>query len=763
MAWSGSKLRTLSHAWRRCRERLRGRVTNGCMHNLLSRSWSVALLQSVSSIAVLLLSMSPIAAAQHVTTDASPHEAKSPAPLAERISGMRHMAGLLALDYDSKAGKVYLEVPMSADADHTRSAQMIYSLSLPHGAGSNDLGFDRGQIGGVGEGGAGALVYFERSGPRVLLMEPNLRFRSSDTDPAAQAAVRESFAESVMWGFKVEAEAPDGTVLLDATDFFVRDARGVAEGLNRAGQGSYKFDAGRSAVVPDVIRAFPKNIVVEAVVTLSAEGPVKGRYVREVTPDPRAVTVHERQMFVELPPAGYTPRRYSPRSGYFPDASYRDYNIALGESLDQNFINRHRLIKRDPGCTHACQAVEPIQYYVDRGAPEPIRSALVEGARWWDQAFQAAGWAPGTFKVDVLPADADPMDIRYNIIQWVHRYNRGWSYGAFIADPRTGEIIKGQVTLGSLRGRQDYLIAQALLSPYENGKTYTGANDPMLHMVLQRIRQLAAHETGHTLGLLHNFAASAWPHPVDQTASVMDYPHPYVTIGKDGIPDLSHAYPVGIGAWDKTAIDYGYREFDRGGKPAEDAGALNKILKVSEDSGMQFITDGDARPMGSAHPQAHLWDNGVNAADELHRVLDVRAAAMARFGEGAIPPGTDLAQLEDTFVPLYLFHRYQTEAATKMIGGLAYRYNVRGDGQPLPAVVPAAQQREALSEVLRTLSPDVLLIPAPILKLFPPRPPELPRTVETLPSQTSVTFDAGGGCRKRRRPDTVRTAGPRAG
>jgi hypothetical protein len=491
-------------------------------------------------------------------------------------------------------------------------------------------------------------------------------------------------------------------------------------------------------------KAFPKNTVVEAELTFIPRPedlqPV-GKILREVSPDARAVTIRERQNFVELPPPGYTPRRFSPRAGYFP-MSYRDYDAALSAPLTEQFILRHRLIKKDPNCTHACEAVAPIQYYVDRGAPEPLRSALVEGARWWDQAFQAAGWAPGTFKVDVLPQDADPMDVRYNIIQWVHRYTRGWSYGDAMADPRTGEIIKGNVTLGSLRARQDYLIAEALLAPYENGKPPADeAHDAALQMALQRIRQLGAHETGHTLGLAHNFAASAFPHSPDQTMSVMDYPHPWVTLGPNGVPDLTHAYGVGIGTWDKVAIDYGYREFDRDGKSVEDATALDKILRDSEKTGMTFITDEDARPIGSAHPHAHLWDNGTDPASELDRVLTVRAAALKRFGLDAIHQGEPLAQLEDTLVPLYLFHRYQTEAAAKEIGGLDYRYNVRGDDQKLPDFVDPADQRHALASVLRTLSPETLTLPESLLKLLQPRTPGLPRTEESFPSDTGVTFD----------------------
>ena len=469
-------------------------------------------------------------------------------PSPQRTAAMAHMPGLIPIDWDAKAGKLYLEIPLDADAAHTRSQDLLYVTGLPWGTGSNDLGLDRGQLGRQ------SIVRFERTGPKVLLVQPNTAFRSSSPDADQQRVVTTSFPRSVMAGFHIEAESPDGaTVLVDATDFVIRDAHRVSEAITRAGGGTYRLDAARSTIALDGVKAFPRNTELEAELTFASEaGPDRasggipaygggaggGRYVRDVSPDARAMTVNEHQSFIELPGPGFTSRRYSPRAGYFPE-SYRDYDTPLGEPMAQHFIIRHRLIKRDPSCTKSCVAIAPIQYYVDRGAPEPIRSALVEGARWWDQAFQAAGWAPGTFKVDILPADADPMDIRYNIIQWVHRYTRGWSYGEALSDPRTGEIIKGNVTLGSLRGRQDYLIAEALLAPYAKGVNYlspakagdltsqpatdaAGKNstvavpfsDPMLAMVLQRIRQLAAHETGHTLGAsLHNFCRLQLPPP----------------------------------------------------------------------------------------------------------------------------------------------------------------------------------------------------------------------------------------------------------
>jgi hypothetical protein len=652
--------------------------------------------------------------------------------IASKTATMKHLDGYLPLDWDAKTGKLYLEIPHLDDSGH--SPDILYTHSLPYGTGSNDLGLDRGQIS------RGQLVRFERTGPKILLVEPNQQFRSTSTDSAERLAVRQSFPESVLYGFKVEAEDPNGAVLVDATDFFLRDAHEVTGTLTRTQQGTYKLDPTRSTIALDATKAFPKNTEVEAILTFTTDGPARGEFVRNVTPDPHALTVREHQSFVELPGPGFTPRRFDPRAGYFP-TSYRDYNVPVSEPLDQQFIIRHRLIKKDPNCKTNCEAVTPIQYYVDNGAAEPIRSALLEGARWWDQAFQAAGWAKGTFRADILPATADPMDVRYNMIQWVHRYTRGWSYGAAVVDPRTGEIIKGNVTLGSLRSRQDYLIDEALLSPYLDGKPLPPASDPMLAMVLQRTRQLAAHETGHTLGLAHNFAASSFPHTPEESVSVMDYPHPWITLDKSGIPNISQSYAVNIGIWDKVTINYGYREFDKAGKPTEDRAALDAILAASEKTGLIYITDEDSRPFSGAHPHSHLWDNGTDPADELNRIMTIREAALKRFGENAITKVTPMAQLEDTLVPLYLLHRYQTEAAIKEIGGLDYRYQLRGDGQPNPEIVSSADQKKALAAVLKTLSPETLTLPESLLKILPPRPPGLERTRESFPSETGLTFD----------------------
>jgi hypothetical protein len=655
---------------------------------------------------------------------ASALAADAPQTLTQKIAGMERKDGFFPLDWDAKAGKLYLEIPrMDGDA----GADFLLLDQLPYGLGSSDVGLDRGQLG------QGRVVHFARVGGKVLLIEPNLMYRSLATGAQAaeeRLAVKQSFAESVLWGFPIEAEE-NGRLLVDATAFFLRDAHGVAEQLQATGQGGYRVDASRSALAMDNTKNFPKNTEVEAMLTFAADGVPRGDFVASVTPDPHAVTLREHTSLIELPGPGYTPRRNDPRSGYF-STEFRDYSAPLGEPLDQRYIVRHRLEKRDPNAA-VSEPVKPIIYYVDRGAPEPIRSALVEGANWWAQAFEAAGFK-NAFRVEVLPEGADPMDIRYNMIQWVHRSTRGWSYGAAVADPRTGEIIKGQVTLGSLRARQDYMIAEALLAPYVEGKPIP---KDLEAMVLARTRQLAAHEVGHTLGLQHNFAASS----VEQGGSVMDYPHPWITLDADGRPDLSHAYAVGIGAWDKAAIRYGYTQFAPG---TDEAAALEGLLRENEAAGLRYITDEDARPLGGAHPYAHLWDNGPDAPDELTRILALRKAALARFGADAIKPGQPMAQLEDTLVPLYLLHRYQTEAAAKWIGGLNYRYAVRGDAGMVTEPIPYAGQVEALHAVLETLKPEALTLPESLLRILPPRPPGYPRTRESFGAHTGLTFDAEG-------------------
>ena len=632
--------------------------------------------------------------------------------IAEKTKDAQKFAGYFNLYWDAKAGKLWLEI----DKWNT---EFLYQSGLPAGVGSNDIGLDRGQLG------ATRIVRFERSGPKILLIEENLNFRAVNNDADEKRAVHDSFAESVIWGFTATAE-DNGHVLVDATDFYLRDAHGVTSALRRAKQGTYKLDGSRSAIYLANTKNFPLNTEVEATLTFTGDEP--GRWVRDVTPDPTAITVREHHSFVQLPPAGYKPREYDPRSSFF-GISYMDYATPISEPIVKRFTARHRLEKKDPTAAMS-EPVEPIVYYLDRGAPEPIRSALLEGARWWNQAFEAAGYK-NAFRVEMLPEGADLMDLRYNVIQWVHRATRGWSYGAGVIDPRTGEIIKGHVTLGSLRVRQDYLIAEGLLAPYEKGKP---VSPQMQEMALARLRQLAAHEVGHTLGLEHNYSSSTV-----NRSSVMDYPPPVAKLAADGTIDLSDAYPKGIGEWDKVSIAFGYQDFPAG---TDEHAALNKILMDGYGRGLRYLTDQDARPAGSSSSVAHLWDSGSNAVDELNRLMQVRAAALKKFGENNIRDGAPLATIEDALVPIYVLHRYQVEAASKFVGGMDYTFAVRGDGQVPTKIVAPAEQRRALAAVLATLKPAALALPEPLLEMIPPRPPDYERGREHFKIHTSPAFDA---------------------
>lgn len=644
-------------------------------------------------------------------TSGTPTPASGLPSIASKTAGLQAMDGFLPLYWDEARGKLWLEVPETG-------VEFLYVHSLAAGVGSNDIGLDRNQLGRT------RVVQFERAGRKLFLVEPNYEYRAVTDNAAERRAVTDAFARSVLWGFTIAAET-DGRLLVDATDFVIRDVHGVSDRLRGAGQGSYQLEESRSTVHIENTRAFPRNSEVEVLLTFTGEA--TGRHIRSVTPSPEAVTIRQRHSFVASPPPGYEPRELDPRSGFF-GVTWTDYAAPLGEPMTRRWVSRHRLEKQDPSA-ELSDPVEPIVYYLDPGAPEPVRSALLEGASWWNQAFEAAGYR-NAFQVRVLPDTADPLDVRYNVINWVHRSTRGWSYGSSVTDPRTGEIIKGHVLLGSLRVRQDYLLAEGLLSPYRE----PGVIPPeMEEMALARIRQLSAHEVGHTIGLAHNYLASA-----RNRASVMDYPHPLVRLADDGSIDLSAAYDTGIGEWDKVSIAYGYSDFTEG--TDEDA-ALERIIERARERGLIFLSDQDARPAGSAHPQTHLWDNGEDAAVELRRMMDVRAVALQRFGEAAIRADMPLATLEEALVPLYFHHRFQIEAAAPALGGKYYTYALRGDGQLPLRRVPADEQNAALGALLETLAPEALALPRSIIALIPPRPYGFPAHQELFGRYTGLTFD----------------------
>jgi hypothetical protein len=663
----------------------------------------------------------------------------------ERTAGMRKLDGYFPLYWDERTGNLWLEI---ARFDN----DFLMATGLAAGLGSNDIGLDRGMEDG------GKLVSFQRVGPKVLLVQGNESFRSSSANPAERRSVEDSFAKSILWGFTVGAET-GGRVLVDATDFFVRDGSGAGTALSSGA--AYKVERTRSAVYLPRTRAFPKNTEIEVTLTFTYE-PAGGRgegfaptqgpppiqvpapgaslspagsrsgpgfggglfsgTVASVTPTAQAVTLREHYSLVELPDNNYRPRLDDPRAGYG-GPIFVDYSTPIGEPMVRRYIQRHRLEKKDPAAAIS-EPLKPIEYWVDPGAPEDVRNAVIEGASWWNQAFEAAGFR-NAFKVAVLPDGADPMDIRYNMINWVHRSTRGWSFGGTVSDPRTGEIIKGTVTLGSLRDRQDYLIFEGLMSPYTTGGEKP---DVLYQAALARIRQLAAHEVGHTLGLGHNYydSSQGW-------ISVMDYPHPQETLLPDGTIDLSQAYPARIGEWDKVSIRYGYSQLPRG----DESAALARILDEAWAKDLRYMTNQDL----GIRPRVDQWSNGVDQADELNRIMKIRRAALNRLGEHTIRTGAPMATIEEPLVPIFMYHRYAVESAASSIGGQEYIYGMRGDGRAPVKWESAVNQRKALEALANTLKPAELTVPKQVLDGIPPRPPGFGRHRELFPRTTGDGFD----------------------
>ena len=617
--------------------------------------------------------------------------------------------GFMNFSYNNDSGKIILEI-------NKLDSEFMYINSLSRGVGNNDLGLDRGQLGNS------RIVYFTRRGNKILLIQPNLRYVSNSSNYLENKAVKEAFARSVLFGFDIIKKKKD-SYIIDITSFLIRDAHGVSQRLRYSNSGSYTLNKSMSAIDLDRTKAFPKNIEFDVLLTFT--GNPSGNLVRSVTPTASNLTVNQHHSFVELPDNNYKKRKFDPRSGSNPFIVY-DYSTPIDDKLEQRFIVRHRLNKKYPK-QEISEPVEPIVYYIDNGTPEPVKSALIEGGNWWNQAFESAGYKDA-FRIEVLPEDADPMDVRYNLIQWIHRSTRGWSYGASIVDPRTGEIIKGQVSLGSLRVRQDYMILSGLIdnpNDIENKSLIKKTS-------LDRIRQLSAHEIGHTLGFAHNYISSA-----NNRSSVMDYPHPKIDIVNGDI-NIDNAYSKNIGDWDKVSVRYAYTDFQE--NENEDV-KLNDIIEEAVNKGLYFLSDSDSRPVGSANPFSHLWDNGEFPYKELNKLLKVRDLALKNIDLDNLVDGEPYDRIEDILVPIYMLHRYQIESAAKAIGGVDYLYFVKNKNNDKVKFVDSKLQKESLKSLLNVLNPKNLVLPNNLIQILSPRSFRNPRTRENFESNTGVTFD----------------------
>lgn len=640
--------------------------------------------------------------------ESTPPSAEPTMWIDESVKDLPIRRGFLTIFADEKANKIYALFP-AADEDGV-TLRAIYASGLTSGLGSNPIGLDRGLFDG------GSLIAFRRVGDKLIAEQENWTYRATSENPLERRAVRESFARSFIWSGEVKASGPDGQSLVDISGFLSRDALGVAQTLkNHPKGGSYSIAADRTFVDAKGALAFPDNVEFDAYLTLTSDAP--GDEVWATAADGRAITLVQHHSLVRLPDDGYRPRGFDVRSGAI-DVPYYDFSAPLAGNVQQAFARRFRLEKADPGAADS-PPKKPIVFYVDSGTPPQIRDALIEGASWWEQAFEAAGFKDA-YRVEPLPEGAHPRDIRYNIISWTHRQTRGWSYGGGVSDPRTGEMIKGSVILGSQRVRQDRMIFEGLAGAQNSGKG--GPNDPV-QIALSRIRQLSAHEVGHALGFAHNFAASS-----NNRASVMDYPAPLVRVGENGTISFDDAYAAGIGEWDKVSANWLYREF---GADGNERVGLNKILTDAYGSGLRFVADSEARSTGTGHPYASVWDNGEDPVQSLEETMNVRAVALRNFGANSIGAGEPVAKLRQVIVPIYLYHRYQVAAAAKLIGGYEFSYGTKGDGLPAGAVVADERQRAALTALLKTLAPSALNLPA--------------RTLDQLTQPMGVFNGSGGG------------------
>ncbi len=634
-------------------------------------------------------------------------------------------APFLRVRVDETRNRAMLEIPLAQ-----LNTDILHQVTLTTGLGvsGGGPGLDRAQAG------QSVVVRFERRGNRILMVRDNWSVRASAGDVANQRAAADAFPRSVVASFTVDS-ARDGVLTVDASSLFLSDAYGVADGLRGGQGGAYRVDATRSWLDTARTKSFARNTEVHAVLTFVSDAP--GAAVRRVAPDAKAMTFEQHHSLVVLPETQtYRPREYDPRFG-FGGTQFADLSQGFDGNYRSGFINRWRLVPRDPAAYARGELVDPvtpITYYLDPGIPAPYREALRDGGNWWAKVFEAAGFR-NAFRVLDLPAGADPMDARYNMLMWIHRTGPGPSVGPSYSDPRTGEIVRAVVRMDAWRSLIDYNIWAGTVPA-------SGPNGPNVDaetFAMSRRRQHAAHEIGHTIGLQHNYIASS-----QGRTSVMDYPFPIITANADGSLDLRDAWRKGPGAWDSLAIRLGYTWYPNA--TAEQAG-LATIMKDGLTRNVRFINDTYAGA-NSSIPEATRWDEGTTMFDAVTRSTRVRRILIDKFDERAIKTGEPMAMLNMRFTHVYLHHRYSLEGLAKYVGGMDFTFTLRGDGQVPTRVLPAADQRKALNMALDALKPSELTVPERVIAMIPPPPPGFNADMTWIDGSGGTAFDqvtlAGG-------------------